>query len=116
MSISVNEIRKDFPLLENQKVIYLDTAATSQKPVCVLEAEREFYEKYNANPLRGLYELGEAATDKSDETRQTDRGSRDGPGVFKCQRGGGDRFRPQCHGRFKPGGVQFRLPGTETGR
>ena len=48
MSISVNEIRKDFPLLENQKVIYLDTAATSQKPVCVLEAEREFYEKYNA--------------------------------------------------------------------
>ena len=33
MSISVNEIRKDFPLLENQKVIYLDTAATSQKPV-----------------------------------------------------------------------------------
>ena len=35
MSISVNEIRKDFPLLENQKVIYLDTAATSQKPVCV---------------------------------------------------------------------------------
>ena len=52
MSISVNEIRKDFPLLENQKVIYLDTAATSQKPACVLEAEREFYEKYNANPLR----------------------------------------------------------------
>ena len=33
MSISVNEIRKDFPLLENQKVINLDTAATSQKPV-----------------------------------------------------------------------------------
>ena len=67
MSISVNEIRKDFPLLENHKVIYLDTAATSQKPVCVLEAEREFYEKYNANPLRGLYELGEAATEKYEE-------------------------------------------------
>lgn len=49
MSISVNEIRKDFPLLENQKVIYLDTAATSQKPVCVLEAEREFYE--NTMPI-----------------------------------------------------------------
>ncbi|MEI3206168.1 MAG: SufS family cysteine desulfurase [Lachnospiraceae bacterium] len=71
MSISVNEIRKDFPLLENQKVIYLDTAATSQKPVCVLEAEREFYEKYNANPLRGLYELGEAATEKYEEARET---------------------------------------------
>ena len=88
MSISVNEIRKDFPLLENQKVIYLDTAATSQKPACVLEAEREFYEKYNANPLRGLYELGEAATEKYEE----------------------------AYGRFKPGGVQFRIPGTETGR
>lgn len=71
MSISVNEIRKDFPLLENQKVIYLDTAATSQKPACVLEAEREFYEKYNANPLRGLYELGEAATEKYEEARET---------------------------------------------
>ena len=56
MSISVNEIRKDFPLLENQKVIYLDTAATSQKPVCVLEAEREFYEKYNACAL-GLRQI-----------------------------------------------------------
>ena len=74
MGISVNEIRKDFPLLENQKVIYLDTAATSQKPACVLEAEREFYEKYNANPLRGLYELGEAATEKYEEARETVRG------------------------------------------
>ena len=74
MSISVNEIRKDFPLLENRKVIYLDTAATSQKPSCVLEAEREFYEKYNANPLRGLYELGEAATEKYEEARETVRG------------------------------------------
>ena len=74
MSISVNEIRKEFPLLENQKVIYLDTAATSQKPACVLEAEREFYEKYNANPLRGLYELGEAATEKYEEARETVRG------------------------------------------
>ena len=74
MSISVNEIRKDFPLLENQKVIYLDTAATSQKPTCVMEAEREFYEKYNANPLRGLYELGEAATEKYEEARETVRG------------------------------------------
>ena len=54
MTTSISEIRKDFPLLMSNDVIYLDTAATSQKPVCVLEAEREFYEKYNANPLRGL--------------------------------------------------------------
>ena len=74
MTTSISEIRKDFPLLENRKVIYLDTAATSQKPSCVLEAEREFYEKYNANPLRGLYELGEAATEKYEEARETVRG------------------------------------------
>ena len=36
MTTSISEIRKDFPLLENRKVIYLDTAATSQKPSCVL--------------------------------------------------------------------------------
>ena len=53
MTTSISEIRKDFPLLMSNDVIYLDTAATSQKPSCVLEAERTFYEKYNANPLRG---------------------------------------------------------------
>ena len=67
MTTSISEIRKDFPLLMSNDVIYLDTAATSQKPSCVLEAERTFYEKYNANPLRGLYELGEAATEKYEE-------------------------------------------------
>ena len=56
MTTSISEIRKDFPLLMSNDVIYLDTAATSQKPSCVLEAERTFYEKYNANPLRGLYD------------------------------------------------------------
>ena len=71
MTTSISEIRKDFPLLMSNDVIYLDTAATSQKPSCVLEAERTFYEKYNANPLRGLYELGEAATEKYEEARET---------------------------------------------
>ena len=70
MTTSISEIRKDFPLLMSNDVIYLDTAATSQKPSCVLEAERTFYEKYNANPLRGLYELGEAATEKYEEARE----------------------------------------------
>ena len=105
MTTSISEIRKDFPLLMSNDVIYLDTAATSQKPSCVLEAERTFYEKYNANPLRGLYELGEAATEKYEEARET--------GVFKCQRGGGDRFRPQCHGRLESGGLQSEFPGAE---
>ena len=61
--MSSNPYRKDFPLLENNKVIYLDNAATSQRPEAVIQAEAQFYEKYNANPLRGLYELSVEATD-----------------------------------------------------
>lgn len=52
--MSYNPYRKDFPLLENNKVIYLDNAATSQRPETVIQAEAQFYEEYNANPLRGL--------------------------------------------------------------
>ena len=52
-------------------MIYLDHAATSQRPDCVLEAERAFYEKQNANPLRGLYELAVEATEAYEEARRT---------------------------------------------
>lgn len=69
--MDVNEIRKDFPLLKKSDLIYLDNAATAQKPACVLAAEREFYENYNANPFRGLYELSEAATQQYEEARRT---------------------------------------------
>ena len=58
-----NPHRKDFPLLAANDVAYLDNAATSQRPACVLEAERELYEKHNANPMRGLYALSVEATD-----------------------------------------------------
>lgn len=61
--------KEDFPLLRESHITYLDTAATSQKPAVVLDAEREFYEKYNANPFRGLYELGEAATQCYEDAR-----------------------------------------------
>ena len=44
--------RADFPLLRESKVAYLDNAATSQRPDCVLDAQRKFYETHNANPLR----------------------------------------------------------------
>ena len=42
--------RADFPLLRESKVAYLDNAATSQRPDCVLDAQRKFYETHNANP------------------------------------------------------------------
>ena len=58
----MTDYKKDFPLLKDSQVAYLDNAATAQRPLAVLEAEKDFYEKYNANPLRGLYELGMEAT------------------------------------------------------
>ena len=61
----------DFPLLASTDVAYLDSAATAQRPACVIEAEREFYLKHNANPLRGLYPLSIAATDAYETARET---------------------------------------------
>lgn len=68
-----NPYRKDFPLLLEEKAAYLDNAATAQRPVCVMEAEKQFYEHSNANPLRGLYELSMAATDAYEDARETAR-------------------------------------------
>ena len=62
--------KNDFPLLCQQDIVYLDTAATAQRPYSVLDAEREFYEKYNANPLRGFYDLGVQATDQFENARE----------------------------------------------
>ena len=62
--------RKDFPLLANMDVAYLDSAATAQRPQCVLDAEEKFYTTCNANPLRGLYPLSIAATDAYENARE----------------------------------------------
>lgn len=64
------EIRESFPLLKNSGIIYLDNAATSQKPQCVIDALCEFYTSYNANPLRGVYELSNKATKVLEEARE----------------------------------------------
>lgn len=71
MNSEIRQIRNDFPIFQNRELIYLDNAATTQKPACVLQKEREFYEKENANPYRGLYELGEAATESYENARIT---------------------------------------------
>ncbi|MBI2147413.1 cysteine desulfurase [Candidatus Woesearchaeota archaeon] len=59
-------IRQDFPILQarvkNKPLIYLDSAATSQKPRQVIEALKKYYEEYNANVHRGIYALSEKAT------------------------------------------------------
>jgi cysteine desulfurase/selenocysteine lyase len=71
MSLSAAELARieespykaDFPLLANNpELVFLDSAATAQRPAVVLDAQRRFYETMNANPLRGLYRLSVEAT------------------------------------------------------
>ena len=76
----MTDYRKDFPLLTsigtqgNASIghdwIYIDNAATSQRPQCVIDAETDFYTKHNANPLRGNYPLSMEATDLYENTRK----------------------------------------------
>ena len=65
----MNNIKKDFPLLENENITYLDIGATTQKPIQVIKAVEEFYQKYNANPHRGAYSLSVEATEQYENTR-----------------------------------------------
>ncbi len=68
--MKVEEIKKDFPLLENRNIAYLDSGATTQKPIQVINAIEEFYKKNNANPHRGAYTLSIEATEVYESTRQ----------------------------------------------
>src|SRR5579875_3379403 len=67
-------IKKDFPILNREvnekKLVYLDNAATTQKPIQVIEAIRKYYEYYNANVHRGVYTLAEEATAAYEESRK----------------------------------------------
>ena len=67
--MNIDKIKKDFPILENRKITYLDSAATTQKPVQVIKKIKEFYEKYNANPHRGAYSLSTETTEIYENTR-----------------------------------------------
>lgn len=62
----LNEIKKDFPIfkqkMNGQPLVYLDSAATTQKPQAVINAVKDFYEQRNANIHRGIYRLSEEAT------------------------------------------------------
>ena len=64
------QYKKDFPIFKNNKgLIYLDSAATSQKPQIVIDAVNDFYTKYNSNVHRGLYDLSQKAETLYEETR-----------------------------------------------
>ena len=72
--LDTTAIRKDFPILSREvygkPLVYLDNAATSQKPAQVIQALVEFYEKYNSNIHRGVHALSMEATDRYEEARQ----------------------------------------------
>ena len=68
------DFRSDFPIFnapENKDLIYFDNAATTQRPRQVINAVKNFYEKSNANPLRGLYGLSSQATELYENARGT---------------------------------------------
>lgn len=67
--------RRDFPILEREvhgrRLVYLDNAATSQKPRCVIEAEAHYYASFNANIHRGVHQLSQEATTAWEAARAT---------------------------------------------
>jgi cysteine desulfurase / selenocysteine lyase len=76
MTYDVSRVRKDFPVLDREvhpgvPLVYLDNAATSQKPTQVLEAMRDYYERHNANVHRGIHTLAEEATALYEGARDT---------------------------------------------
>ncbi len=75
MTLNLEQIRKDFPILEREtrpgvRVTYLDSTATSQKPVQVIEAMNDYYRRSNANIHRGVHTLAEEATSMYEGARE----------------------------------------------
>ena len=73
--LDVARVRKDFPILERKlsngkPLVYLDSAASAQKPRAVIDAIRSFYETSYANIHRGVYELSQRASAMHDEARR----------------------------------------------
>ena len=70
----INKVREDFPILSREvygkPLVYLDNAATTQKPLCVLDAMREEYLNVNANVHRGVHYLSQQATDLHEAARE----------------------------------------------
>ena len=74
MMYNINKVREDFPILQREvygkPLVYLDNAATTQKPLCVLDAMREEYINVNANVHRGVHYLSQQATDLHEAARE----------------------------------------------
>lgn len=74
MGYNINKVREDFPILSREvygkPLVYLDNGATTQKPLCVLDAMREEYLNVNANVHRGVHYLSQQATDLHEAARE----------------------------------------------
>ncbi|MCL6709713.1 cysteine desulfurase [Pseudomonas sp. R2.Fl] len=72
--MNISDIRKQFPILDQEvngsPLVYLDSAATSQKPFAVIEAIEKYYKEYNSNVHRGVHTLGTRATDGYEGARE----------------------------------------------
>ena len=66
----MDKVKNDFPILNSNKIVYLDSGATTQKPQMVLDAVNEYYKSKNANPHRGAYSLSVEATRVYEEGRE----------------------------------------------
>ncbi|HNV80256.1 MAG: cysteine desulfurase [Tenuifilaceae bacterium] len=75
MSFDINKIRSEFPILNRQvhgkPLVYFDNAATTQKPLCVLETIRHFHNQINANIHRGVHKLSDESTQAYEDARET---------------------------------------------
>lgn len=75
MSLDINKIRSEFPILNRQvhgkPLVYFDNAATTQKPLCVLETIRHFHNQINANIHRGVHKLSDESTQAYEDARET---------------------------------------------
>jgi len=73
-AINATAVRADFPILgrsiNGKPLVYLDSAATSQKPAVVIDIMDDYYRRYNANPHRGVYTISEEATAAYESARQ----------------------------------------------
>lgn len=75
MTEKLKDIKKQFPILEQQvngkTLVYLDNAATTQKPISVINAEEQYYKKINSNVHRGIHTLSQLATVEMEESRKS---------------------------------------------
>src|SRR4030042_6622949 len=75
-ALDIEQIRLDYPILKREvhtgvQLVYLDSTATTQKPIQVIQAMDDYYRSYNANIHRGVHTLAEESTEAYEKARQT---------------------------------------------